>query len=296
MAKAYDIVFVGNYTKDTTVTSEGVRVVDGGGFNYGAQAAIRMGLRVAAVTRLAQEDWHVVDGLRSLGIDTYATATPESTRLRLEYPTKNPDERIIYVASSAGSFAADQVDSLETRAFAVNPSFRGEVSPAFLESLRRPGVVLALDVQGFVRVARAGRLEYESWPEQEAVLSGVGLVKTDAVEAEQLTGHSDRRAAALALAGLGPSEVVLTHRDGLLVYAFGSYFEAGFFPRKLVGRSGRGDTCLASYLAARLTASPEQATLWSAALTSLKMEGDGPFRGTVADVQDLIDRRYRHQA
>jgi len=60
-AQLYDIAFLGHYTKDTIVSSAGTRVVDGGAFNYGSNVAARMGLKVAAITRLAQEDHRVVD-------------------------------------------------------------------------------------------------------------------------------------------------------------------------------------------------------------------------------------------
>ena len=49
----YDLVTVGNYTKDTIVTQTGTRHVDGGGYSYAAHAARLAGIRVAAVTRLA---------------------------------------------------------------------------------------------------------------------------------------------------------------------------------------------------------------------------------------------------
>ena len=51
----YDIAFIGHYTKDTIISPAGKRVVDGGAFNYGSHVAIRMGLKVAAITRLAPE-------------------------------------------------------------------------------------------------------------------------------------------------------------------------------------------------------------------------------------------------
>jgi len=70
--KLYDIAFIGHYTKDTIVSSSGTRVVDGGAFNYGAHVAARMGLKVAAVTRLAEEDFHVVEKLKHLGVDVFA--------------------------------------------------------------------------------------------------------------------------------------------------------------------------------------------------------------------------------
>jgi sugar/nucleoside kinase (ribokinase family) len=125
------------------------------------------------------------------------------------------------------------------------------------------------------------------------VLAHVDMLKTDAVEAEMLTGQRDIRLAAKMLAGWGPEEIVLTHRHGLLVHAAGRFYEAGFFPRKLVGRSGRGDTCIAAYAARRLIADPEEATIWAAATTSLKMEAEGPFRQDIRAVEALIGRRYR---
>lgn len=102
MKTQYDVALIGHYTKDTIVSSSGTRLVNGGAFNYGAHVAARMGLKVAAVTRLAKEDRAVVDELEELGVDLYATYTPQSTCLRLVYPTANVDERVIYVTSTAG--------------------------------------------------------------------------------------------------------------------------------------------------------------------------------------------------
>jgi hypothetical protein len=88
---------------------------------------------------------------------------------------------------------------------------------------------------------------------------------------------TDIEAAARILAGYGPKEIVLTHSQGVLVFADGRFHQAPFRPQKLVGRSGRGDTCIASYVCKRLTASPHEATIWAAAVTSLKMEAEGPI-------------------
>jgi len=60
------------------------------------------------------------------------------------------------------------------------------------------------------------------------------------------------------------------------------------------GRTGRGDTCTATYLGKRLTASPAEATVWAAALTSLKMETEGPFSGEIGEVEELIRKRYQY--
>ena len=292
MPRTFDLAFVGNYTRDTIVSAAGTLIVDGGAFNYGAHVAAAMKLRVAAITRLAAEDWHVVEALTHLGVEVFATATPTSTCLRLEYPSANVDERIIYVTSTAGSFTPNQVSTVRAQVYVVGASFRGEVPLAVIETLAAKGARIAADVQGFVRVDRDGVLTFEPWPEKEAVLAQVDVLKTDAVEAEMLTGLTDIHRAAEMLAGWGPAEIVLTHRDGLLVYAEGGFHEAGFFPAQLVGRSGRGDTCLAAYTAKRLSASPVEATIWAAAVTSLKMEAEGPFRRDIGDVEEVIQQRY----
>ncbi len=288
----YDIALLGHYTKDTIVSAAGTRLVDGGAFNYGAHVAARMGLKVAAVTRLAREDFHVVDKLTRLGVAVFAHPTPHSTCLRLEYPTPNVDERVIYVTSTAGAFTPTEVEDLRARVVLIGASMRGEVGTEVIEALREKETLLAADVQGFVRVAHEGKLIYAAWPEKRQVLACVDVLKTDAVEARMLTGEADIGTAARMLADLGPHEVVLTHRDGLLVYADGQYYEAGFFPRQLVGRSGRGDTCIAAYIAKRLTASPAEASRWAAAVTSLKMEAEGPFHREIAEVEDLVRTKY----
>ncbi|GAB4533001.1 MAG: PfkB family carbohydrate kinase [Anaerolineae bacterium] len=289
---SYDVAFVGHYTQDTIISASGRRVVDGGACNYGANVAVRMGLKTAVVTRLAQEDFHVVESLKSLGVDVFACATPQSTCLRLEYPTSNVDERVIYVTSTAGAFTPAEVEGLQARAILIGASMRGEVGLDVIAELRKKDTLLAADVQSFIRVERNGILVPEPWPEKEAVLAQLDVLKTDAVEAELLTGEADIKVAAQMIADWGPDQVVLTHRDGLLVYADGRFHEAKFFPRKLVGRSGRGDTSVAAYVAKRLTASPAEATIWSAAVVSLKMEVEGPFRRDIREVEDLIRRRY----
>jgi sugar/nucleoside kinase (ribokinase family) len=212
--------------------------------------------------------------------------------LRLEYPTSNVDQRIIYVTSTAGAFTLEQAALAQAGAIVVGASFRGEVPLPVIEALASSGARLAVDVQGWVRVARDGILVKAPWTERDAILSRVDILKADAVEAEMLTGQADIHRAAEMLAALGPSEIVLTHRDGLLVLAEGRFHEAGFYPAELVGRSGRGDTCLASYTAKRLSASPAGATVWAAALTSLKVEAEGPFRRDIADVHDLVADKY----
>ena len=289
----YDIVILGNYTKDTIVSPTGTRSVDGGGFNYGAHVAAAMRLKTAAVTRLAREDIHVVDALVRLGIDTYPTFTPSSTIMRLFYPTDNVDVRTLTVTATAGSFTPDQVANLQGRAFLINASARGEVGMDVIRELRKKDTLVVVDAQGFIRViAPDGTLKFEDWPGKIELLSNVDILKTDSVESKALTGVSDKYEGARILSAWGPKEIVLTDRDEVIVLADGNFYSAPFRPRTLVGRSGRGDTCISSYVSKRLSASPAEACVWAAALTSLKLEAEGPFKRTPADVEEMIRINY----
>jgi sugar/nucleoside kinase (ribokinase family) len=290
---AFDFVSVGAYTKDTIVTRSGVRQVDGGGYSYAAHAARLAGLRVGAVTRLAREDRGSTELLVRGGVEVMVHESPHSTIMRLEYPTTNVDERILTVTEVADAFLPAQVADVQAEAILISASIRGEVPLEVVTALRQRSKLLGVDVQGFVRIRTPqGQLAYEAWPEMTQVLALVDVLKTDAVEAEFLTGETDIRAAAKKLSAYGPKEIVLTHRDGLLVLANGAYYEQPFLPVELRGRSGRGDTCVGSYLSYRVSAQPREATRWAAALTSLKLEAEGPIQRERAEVEDLIRRRY----
>jgi len=291
--KTYDVAAIGNYTKDTVVFPTSSRQVDGGGVRYAAYAAAGLGCRVAAITRLAREDDRVVADLERAGVDVFPFYSPSSTLMQLEYPTSDVDQRILTAAATAGSFTVEQVHEVEARSYVVTPSIRGEVPIEIVRALRATRAVVALDVQGYIRIRRPdGRLVHETWPEAAEVLAMVDILKADAVEAEALTGEGDVFVAARRMADFGPREVLITHRDGLLVVADGQIHQTRFHPKEIVGRSGRGDTCLGTYTAARLGASSEEATAWAAAVTSLKMESDGPFHRDFAEVANLLQQEY----
>ncbi|GAJ02325.1 unnamed protein product, partial [marine sediment metagenome] len=186
--KFYDIAFIGHYTKDTIVSTLGTRIVDGGAFNYGANVAARMGLKVAAVTRMAKEDLRVVEKLKHLGVDVFSHISPQSTCLRLEYPTSDVDERIIYITSSAGPFITTEVENIHARAIVVGASMRGEVSLKIIEELAKKKTILAADVQSFIRVNDNGKLVPKEWPERNDIFACLDILKTDAVEAGLLFG------------------------------------------------------------------------------------------------------------
>jgi sugar/nucleoside kinase (ribokinase family) len=148
----------------------------------------------------------------------------------------------------------------------------------------------------FVRVPEGDELVFKPWADMEDGLRCLTYLKVDRAEAEHLTGETDLRAAALKLAAYGPKEIVITQSSGPIVYAGGEFYRAPFTPRSLAGRTGRGDTCFSAYIGRRLTSTPEEATRWAAAVTTLKQEQPGPWQGSVEAAEALMIEQMRMNA
>ena len=288
---SYDITLIGNYTKDKIVTPREIKYVDGGGFNYGAHAAIALGAKTAAITRLKKDDKHVVDNLTNIGIDALPTYTDCSTHIELIYPTDDFDERTLVMPKSAGSFSSEQFKDIKSKIFLVNASVRDEFKIQTLIDLEKKKSLIGIDLQGFIRtIDKKNILVNSLWNEKKEALELTHYLKADGVEAEFLTGESDLVAAAKVLKSFGPKEVIITHKNGVLVYDGKNIYQEPFILDKIVGRSGRGDTCGASYVYKRLSLEPKEAIKWAAAATSLKMESDTPLKNTYKEIEQRVQQ------
>ena len=288
---SYDITLIGNYTKDKIVTPSAVKHVDGGGFNYGAHAAIALGAKTAAITRLKKDDMHVVNNLTNIGIEAFPTYTDSSTHIELIYPTDDFDERTLIMPNSAGSFSSEQFKDIESKIFLVNASVRDEFKVQTLIDLEKKGSLIGIDLQGFIRTRNKNNVLVNSlWSEKKEALKLTHYLKADGVEAEFLTGESDLVLAAKVLKSFGPKEVIITHKNGVLVYDGKNIYQEPFILDKIVGRSGRGDTCGASYVYKRLSLEPKEAIKWAAAATSLKMESDTPLKNTYKEIAQRVQQ------
>jgi sugar/nucleoside kinase (ribokinase family) len=282
-----DLLMIGHFAVDRLVVDGVGEVASGGGVYYGGIAARRLGLRVAVATRLHRDDFGRLAELEQEGIEVYATAAPETSGIENLYRSEDMERRICRPLGFAGRFRPEDLPDLLARAYMIVPIIAGEVDLPLLRRLAARGPV-GLDVQGFVRVREDDELVFRPWPEMGEGLALVTYLKVDRAEAELLTGQTDLRAAARRLAGYGPREIVITQSSGVTVFAEGSFYQAPFTPRSLAGRTGRGDTCFATYLGQRLSTSPQEATRLAGAVTTLKQEQPGPWRGTRADAEALL--------
>ena len=283
----FDILTLGHFAKDRLVVDGRGEIAAGGGVYYGGVALRRMGLRVAVVTRLHADDFPLLEALHASGATVFATPAPATSGIENFYNSADMERRICKPIAFAGAFEPADLPAVTARAILIASIIAGEVDLPLLKMLATRAPV-GLDVQGFVRVREGDDLVFRPWKEMTEGLRYVTYLKVDRAEAELLTGETDLRAAARQLATYGPREIVVTQSAGVTVYADGALYEAPFTPRSLEGRTGRGDTCFASYVGYRLDHTAEEACRFAAAVTTLKQERPGPWDGDLAAVEALL--------
>jgi sugar/nucleoside kinase (ribokinase family) len=285
-----DVTIIGHFAKDELIVDGVSRTSSGGSVYYGSIALRRLGLEVAIVTRLHSDDFPRLEEVKEEGVQVFAVPAPQTSGIANHYDSADMERRVCQPLGFAGPFSRDEIPDLSTRLYLVGPIIAGEIDLALLQHLATRAPV-ALDVQGFVRVRAGKDLVFRPWPEMEEGLACVTYLKADRAEAELLTEETDLPTAAARLAHYGPREIIITQSSGVTVYAGGEVCEAPFTPRSLDGRTGRGDTCFAAYLGMRLRRPPAEATRFAAAVTTLKQERPGPWRGSPADVAAMLQDR-----
>jgi sugar/nucleoside kinase (ribokinase family) len=283
-----DILMIGHFAKDVLVVDGAAERASGGAVFYGSIAIRRLGVRVGIVTRMHPDDYPRLDEVRREGVAVFVSAAPETTGIENIYRSEDMERRICRPLGFAGPFRPDEIPGVAAKAILLIPLVAGEVDLALLKTMAARGPV-GMDVQGFVRVRDGDQLVYRQWPDMAEGLAQITYLKVDKAEAELLTGETDLSRAAHALAAHGPREIVLTQSSGVTVYAGGTLHQAPYTPRNLSGRTGRGDTCFATYVGKRVTgATPADACRWAAAVTTLKQEAPGPWRGRPEDALALM--------
>jgi sugar/nucleoside kinase (ribokinase family) len=283
----FDLMMIGHFARDRIVVDGRAEEASGGGVYYGGIALRQLDRRVAVVTRLHPDDFHWLDEMKEEGIEVRACTATQTSGIENVYSSSDMERRVCRPLGFAGPFAEDEIPDWPARIYVATPIIAGEFELDLVESLARRGP-LAMDVQGFVRVREGDHLVFRHWPQMARGLACIAYLKVDQAEAELLTGESDPVVAARRLAAYGPREIVLTRTAGLTVFAGEEVVQVPFHPRSQVGRTGRGDTCFSTYLGTRLSEPPARAAQVAAAITSLKQEKPGPWRGSLADVEALI--------
>ena len=291
--ETYDLMILGPATRDVNIDYTGAedRSV-GGAVTFCTPAARAAGAKVFAAVKIAEGDRDILDVFSMPGEDIALLPSEKTTLMRNEYFTPDRERRRAACPAQSGPITPEEVPDVKCRMYHLAGLLYGDFPGELLVELKSRGM-LAADAQGFLRHNENGSLVFHDWAEKLRYLPMLDFLKTDAAEAEILTGTTDRVAAAKQLHDWGAKEILISHNTEMLAFDGEKIYTCPVKARNLSGRTGRGDTTTGSYLAMRLNgASVPEALRYATACVSLKMETPGVFRGTKADVLAYLDAFY----
>lgn len=290
--KTYDTFIMGPVSRDIIITHTGEKSeLTGGAVVQSAYAALAGGNRTGVLTKTAPEDRHLLGVFNLPPGDVFFALSKKTTAIKNEYHSADHEKRRCTALGIADPFTAEDIPAVSAHIYHLAGLIAGDFEGELIQHLSKRGKV-AVDVQGFLRFAENGELIFRDWAQKREVLPYITYLKTDAAEAEVLTGQTDREEAARVLLGWGAGEVMITHNTEVIALSGESFYRFPLRPRNLSGRTGRGDTCFSAYITERNRRGMEASLLYAAACVSLKMETPGPFQGSRADVEAYLRNFY----
>lgn len=283
-----DICCIGHVTLDKIVTPRQTVYMSGGTSFYFAYALNSLPPKVdfQMVTAVAPSEMKGIEKMRRDGIDVVAFNSRNTVFFENRYgiDSNNRTQRVL---AKADPFTVGQLSQLDARVFHLGTLLNDDFSPEVVEYLAGKGKV-SIDVQGYLREVRAEKVYAVDWADKRRVLACTDILKLNEHEMEVISGEKDPRDVARRLASWGVKEVVITLGSyGSLIYTGGRFYEIpAYRPKELVDATGCGDTYSAGYLYCRCQgAGIEDAGRFAAAMCTMKLEHNGPFSGTVEDIE-----------
>lgn len=294
MQMKYDLMIIGPATRDINIDYTGNTVNEIGGAVFFCSFSAKIAsAKVCASVKIYPSDTDILDAFSLDQSDLFLLPAKDTTLMRNTYFTADRERRKAECLKQSDPITPDQIPAVDCSLYHLAGLLYGDFPNELIVELSHRGKVSA-DIQGFLRHNELGTMNFHDWKDKLEYLRYFDFLKTDAAEAEILTGTDDRRAAAKMLYDWGAKEILISHNSEMLVYDGKDYYTCPVKARNLSGRTGRGDTTFGAYIAKRITGTPiDEALLFATAAVSLKMESPGPLRGTEADVMRYIEDFYR---
>lgn len=286
-----DICSIGHITRDKIITPQSTISMAGGTSYYMSHGISHLPQKISyqLVTKVGQGQMGEVEKLRQAGIETICYPSRHTVYFENKYG-EDSNNRTQRVLAKADPFTIEEMRPLEARIFHLGSLLADDFSPEVVKYLATKGLV-SIDVQGYLREVVGEDVRAIAWKDQEEILSATSILKLNEHEMEVITNSTDPRTVAQMLAAQGVKEVVITLGSyGSLIYADRHFYEIpAYKPRQVVDATGCGDTYSTGYLYCRLQGMGyAEAGRFAAAMCTLKLEHNGPFDGTLEDIECII--------
>lgn len=289
----FDTFILGQISKDINIDYDGkLREEFGGAVVHSGFAAANIGHRVGVLPKADTNEVNLVNVFaEATGVTVFPVHSKSSTSIKNQYHTADRERRSCTAISVIEPYTVAEIPDVESEIYHIAGLMYGDFSGEIIEYLSKKGKV-AVDVQSMLRCVENGSMVFHDWAEKKKYLPLITFLKTDAAEAQIMTGLEDRAEAAKVLYSWGAKEIMITHNTEVLIYDGKKVYTEPLKPQNLSGRTGRGDTCFSGYITERISKDIEHSLRFAAALVSLKMGTPGPFKGTRDDVIKFMDKYF----
>lgn len=278
-----DICCIGHITLDKIITPQSTNYLPGGAAFYFAHgiSCFDDKDKIQLITSLAESEMQSVEDIRAKGIEVKVIPSRKTVYFENKYG-ENQNNRTQRVLAKADPFKVEDLQDVEAKCIVLGSLLADDFSIDVLKHLSTKGT-LVVDAQGYLREVRGENVYAVDWENKLEALKYIDILKVNEYEVEVLTGKKDLHEAALQLTEWGVKEVLLTLGSyGSIVYADGVFYDIpAYEPLNVVDATGCGDTYVMGYVYKRVHgASPLEAGRFAAAVSTIKLEASGPFRGT----------------
>ena len=214
--KEYDIMVVGPVSLDHNIDYLGnERKEVGGAVVASGFAAAGSGAKTAIFCKSNAADADVKERFAGVNADLYWAASKATCSIRNQYFTADKEKRACTSMGVCDPFRFEELPQVKTKVYHFAGLVYGDFDGALLTEATKHGKV-GLDVQCMLRHVEPDKsMAFHDWAEKKELLPLMDYFKTDAAEAEVLTGLTDRVEAAKMLHDWGAKEVVITHNTAL---------------------------------------------------------------------------------
>lgn len=287
----HDLCCVGHITLDKVVTPKNTVHMPGGTSFYFSHAIRNLkDINYTLVTAIAESEMAVANDLQSKGIDVKVMPSKHSVYFENIYG-ENQDNRTQRVLAKADPFTVDYLEDIDARIYHLGSLLADDFSLDVIRFLSQKGLV-SVDSQGYLREVREQNVYAVDWTEKKEALKYIHFLKANEHEMEVLTGYDDVAMAAKQLYDWGVKEVLITLGSmGSVIYDGTTFHKIpAYKPKEVVDATGCGDTYMTGYLYKRAKgAGIEESGRFAAAMSTLKIECLGPFKGTKEDIEHCLE-------
>jgi sugar/nucleoside kinase (ribokinase family) len=272
-----ELVIAGQLSRDVLVI-DGRRQPPtvGGSVYYAAFATRPAGARVLVIPKLALRDYGLLSELWARGLAVLPAYSERTTLMEDIFERQRGYTRWSRILELAAPFGGEEIPVPRADIFYLAGLIHGEFPEPLLSSLAERGKV-ALDAQAVLRHLEGERVVYRDWEQKEECLPKVHFLKADMEEARLLTGAEAMEEILTRIHWWGVREAVITDKGGVTVSGGGQALFRPFPAYSTEARTGRGDTCFASYLSWRLHHGLPESLEHAALITARKLKRPGPY-------------------